>query len=110
MRRLLEVDGAFHRGCAEQPPVEPIAPVVVRARELRRVTGAFGDDHAAVPADGAQHANLAVLVTRHEQWFADDLERIPITGIRELVLSTDAEPLVAEDRVSLELEELVRRV
>jgi hypothetical protein len=101
---LVERDRPLHRGRPEQTAIEAVAPVVIRACELRAAAGALSDDHAAVPAHRRQDADDAAPVADDYQRLVDDLERVPVAWLRDLALAADAEPCMAEDRFLLERE------
>ena len=106
----VEVRGAVHGRRAQQRPVEPVGPVVVRAGEPPAVARALGDHHAPVAAHRRQDAHLAVGVAGCDEGLARDGDAPEIAWIGKLVGPAHAQPLALEDGPALELVELGRRV
>jgi hypothetical protein len=107
---LVEALGALHRRCAEQATVEPVDPVVVRALERGAVALALAHRHRPVLAHRREAVDATLLVAHHDQRFAGDRDGEPIARLRDARRPPDAEPLVREERLVLEAQELVARV
>ena len=75
-----------------------------------RVAASVRDRHAAMPADIGEHPKPAVFGAHHQQWLAEQVDGPVIAGRRRLLDAADAHPLLAEQLVDLERQELRRRV
>src|SRR3546814_10845587 len=87
-----------------------MAPVVVGAGELAAGPRALGHHHAAVLAHGREDSQLALPVPREDERLVDDADRAEVAGLGPLVGTAHAEPVIAADRLPLELPDLGRRV
>src|SRR4051812_17527224 len=105
--RLHEAGGPFHRRRAQQASVEPVHPLVVGAGEGAAVAAIVDDLHPSVLAYRRERMDCAVLGSGDDQSFAVDGRGEVITRLGDPVDSSDAQPLVIEQRVAFELEELV---
>jgi len=83
--------------------------VVAALQRLGRALA--GDDlRAAVAARIDERADLAVVVAHDDQRHADEIDRVIVAGVRDVVDASDEVPHLHEDGVDLALEERVARV
>src|SRR5262249_40276503 len=108
MTRAIEL--IRHVACGAQPPVEPVAPRVVRTDEnapagVARSLGA--DARAAMTTDIQQRAYLAVLSANYEERLATQARGEEVARFAPLTVVSDAMPVAEDQLPNLALEELL---
>ena len=95
----------------QQPPVDVVGPVVVRAHEVAdAAAGVVEDPRPAVPADVVEGAHLLVVVADDDHRGRADLHGDEVTGFGQLRLCGHEQPVLRPDGRHVQVEDLLARV
>ena len=102
----VEVLDVVHVGGADEAAGEVVGPGVVGAAERLEVAAAGRDLGAAMDAHIVEGVDLAVAVAGDDDGLADDVEGHVVPGLLELLDAGHGEPVLLEDLLLLEGEDL----
>src|SRR3546814_6795428 len=95
-------------GQADQPAVELVSPGMIGTDDAHAAIALrpVEKPRRPVPADIVERAHLPVMAAHGEHQFAEEVERMIITGLRDVVDMADELPGRHEQPFGLQLEEL----
>mmetsp|Transcript_37122 Transcript_37122/g.94329 ORF Transcript_37122/g.94329 Transcript_37122/m.94329 type:complete len:275 (+) Transcript_37122:1023-1847(+) len=106
--QVLALLGCCGRRCGLQRAIQSVRPPMVRADQLLATLFVFvGDARTPVAADVVEGMDLRVLVARHDDRGASNLDDLHVARCRQLRRVRGREPVRAEDPLPLDLDVLL---
>ena len=103
----IEVFDVVHVGGADELAAQVVCPCVVWATESFEVAVAGCNFGAAVNADVVESVDLTVGIPGDDDGFTDDIKGHVIAGLLDFLDAGDSQPILLEDLLLFELEDLV---
>ena len=110
MRAELESRALLHVRGTGEPPREVVDPAVIRARERAGIPCPLRDFDATMDAHVGERVERAILIAHDHHRLARDAQRHVVARIRQLLGTSDVEPVAQEQPLHLALVHLRRRV
>ena len=120
---LVELRLSAQMGCADQPAVEVVGPLVIRTGDtpggdatgqLDRAGARRGrlpaQARTPVPAHIVEGAQPSLAVAHQDDAFAEDIEHAERAGLHQFFLAPDTDPVAAEDPLLLHSEYALRAI